>query len=61
MSGCKLNLEAIKVWAIIQELAAYADKLATNKLDHPGFLKAAKHLQKWLPEGQWEEALEPAE
>lgn len=58
LSGFQLNVAAIKINAVIQELAAYANKLTTNKLDHPGFLRSAKHLQKWLPEDEWEKVLD---
>ena len=53
LSGLKLNDETIKIWAIIQELASYANNLANNKTDHHGFLSATKYLEKWLPEGNW--------
>lgn len=54
LSSYKLNLEAIKIWGIMQELESYAEKIMNNKPDHPSFVRAAKNLNYWLPEGNWE-------
>ncbi len=53
LSGYKLNLEACKIWAIVQALATYAEMIAGHKTDHPGFARAVSDLQRWLPEGGW--------
>lgn len=57
LSGYKLNIEAIKIWAIIQELAAYSDRLFKNDLTHPAFFRSARNLNSWLPEGKWESGI----
>jgi aminoglycoside phosphotransferase (APT) family kinase protein len=54
LSGYKLDIEAIKINAVVQELAAYANKLPTNNTTHPGFIRAKKHLEQWFPECNWE-------
>lgn len=54
ISGNTLDINACMVWAITQELAAYSYRLIENQIDHPGFKRAVSHLQKWLPEGDWE-------
>lgn len=51
LSGKPIDIEVVKVWAIVQELAAYSQRL--NDMSHPSFARAVKHLQKWLPEGGW--------
>lgn len=53
LSGYKLNREAIKIWAIIQELAAYSEKLQNNKTDHPSYSRAVSNLNKWFPQINW--------
>lgn len=53
LSGYKLNIEAIKLWAILQELAIYSDKLFKHDFDSAAYQRASKYLQKWLPEGNW--------
>lgn len=53
LAGHQLNFEAIKIWSITQELAAFSERLITNKTDHPSFLRAANNLQKWFPNGNW--------
>lgn len=57
LSGYKLNLEAVKVWSIIQELSAYSERLFSNNKNHPAFSRAARNLQRWLPDGNWESLL----
>ena len=47
-------MEAIKVNAIIQELAAYSGKLSANNIIHPEFFRVKKHLEQWFPECNWE-------
>ncbi|NBD73944.1 phosphotransferase [Patescibacteria group bacterium] len=59
LSGRKLSSEASRAWALAQELAAYSERLAKNDTNHPSFLRAAKNLNAWLPESEWQE-LEPS-
>jgi hypothetical protein len=48
-----LNVEAIKLWAIMKELADYNRRLATKKTAHHSFKRASLNLNNWLPEGEW--------
>jgi aminoglycoside phosphotransferase (APT) family kinase protein len=52
LAGHALNKEAIKINAIVQELAAYANRI--KEPNHPGFIKAKQHLEQWFPECNWE-------
>lgn len=53
LSGRQLNIEAIKIWAIMKELADYSKALGAKKTDHHSFKRAARNLDAWLPKGQW--------
>jgi aminoglycoside phosphotransferase (APT) family kinase protein len=53
LSGLELNVEAIKLWAIMKELADYSKALAAKKTDHHSFKRAVRNLDTWLPEGEW--------
>lgn len=53
LSGRELNTEAIKLWAILQELAVYSKSLTANKTGHHTFKRAARNLNEWLGEGDW--------
>lgn len=53
LSGRHLNIEAIKLWAIMKELADYSKALAAKNTDHHSFKRASRNLNTWLPEGQW--------
>lgn len=55
LSGYQLNREAVKIWSITQELANYSESLLTGNQKHPAFLRSVRNLQRWLPEGNWEE------
>ncbi len=51
LSGQKLNVEAVKLWAVMQELAVYSKfKANTN---HHKFKGASRNLNGWLNEGEW--------
>lgn len=56
LSGRQLNSEAIKVWAIMQELGAYSRRLSARQTDHPSFIRSCTNLDIWFPEGRWSEA-----
>lgn len=58
LSGLLLNREAIKLWAILQELMVYYGELARKQTNDPKFIRASGNLQKWLPEGKWNSLLE---
>lgn len=51
LSGQQLNVEAIKLWAIMQDLAAYINR--SSEMTHPSFIRATKNLNTWIPEGHW--------
>ena len=53
LSGHQLNAEAIKVWAIMKELADYFKAFTDKNTDHHSFKRAARNLNTWLPEGEW--------
>ncbi len=51
LSGQGLKVEAIKIWAVVQELAVYSKfKANTN---HHKFKAASRNLNRWLDEGEW--------
>lgn len=56
LSGRQLTSEAIKVWAIMQELGAYSRRLSAHQTDHPSFIRSCANLDIWFPEGRWSEA-----
>lgn len=53
LSGRQLDVEALKLWAIMQELASYAERLATNNTNHHAFARSAGNLNKWLKTDIW--------
>lgn len=53
LSGRKLDIEAAKIWAITQELAAYSEELFSNNRSESRFARATGNLNRWLPEGAW--------
>lgn len=48
LTGHKVNIEAVKTWAITAELAAYSRQINKNDLDHPSFKRAQAKLRFWL-------------
>jgi hypothetical protein len=50
-AGREVDLEASKIWAIIQEISMFAKRLVNGETDHPGFLRACQNLNKWLGGG----------
>lgn len=57
LAGRALDIEAAKTWAIMQELAAYAELLAKGDTSHPTFARAARNLNEWLEMESWGEGL----
>lgn len=53
LSSLKLNIEAIKVWCIMQELAVYSSSFIKNDFERPGFARGVKNLNIWFPEANW--------
>lgn len=60
LSGQILNLDAIKTWAIMQELAAYSERLFANNTNHPAFARACRNLNAWLQVGKWGAGIVPS-
>lgn len=53
ISGIDLSIEAVKAWAVVQEMSSYVDRLSAGSINHPSFIRASKNLNNWLPEGNW--------
>lgn len=51
--GQHLNLEAIRIWAITQELSAYAERLSAGMTDHHAFRGASYNLNQWFETDIW--------
>jgi aminoglycoside phosphotransferase (APT) family kinase protein len=57
LSGRHLNVETIKLWAIMQELASYAERLLTKNTNHHAFARASGNLNMWLKTDIWGKGL----
>ena len=53
LSGYQLNREAIKTWAVIQEMGVYMEHISKDDTKHPAFHRASKNLTNWLGRGEW--------
>jgi len=53
LSGHQLNVEAIRLWAIMKELADYSKALVAKDTRHHSFKRASRNLNTWLPKGEW--------
>lgn len=53
LSGRRLNVEAVKIWAIMKELADYSNKLKDGNTIHHSFKRTSRNLNAWFPEGEW--------
>ncbi len=53
LSGTVLNVRAIRVWAIVQELAAYSEHLFGQDTAHPAFTRASANLNRWFNTTSW--------
>lgn len=49
LSGEQVNLEHVRVWAIMHELSSYTSGLAKQQTTSYPFLRAQEHLKAWLP------------
>lgn len=54
LSGRQLDVKALKLWAIMQELASYAERLETDNTNHHAFARSAGNLNMWLKTDIWE-------
>ncbi len=57
LSGLTLNREAIKIWSMTQELAAFSDRYFKDDKSSAAFTRASRNLQKWFPSGNWQRFL----
>jgi len=53
LSDCRLNVEAVKIWAIMKELADYSNKLIAEDTTHRSFKRTSRNLNAWFPKGEW--------
>ncbi len=53
LSGIQLDIEAIKLWAIMKELADYSKAVVAKNTTHRKFKRASRNLNTWLPGGDW--------
>jgi len=53
LSGQQLNIEALKAWATMKELADYSKALAVKNTSHNSFKRASHNLNLWFPKGEW--------
>jgi len=53
LSDQVLNVDAIKLWAVMQELAVYSKMLLKANTNHHTFKRASRNLNMWLNEGEW--------
>lgn len=53
LSGLTLNVRAVKVWAIMQELAVYIEHQSAGQYDHHAFIRASVNLNQWLASDIW--------
>lgn len=48
-----LDIEAAKIWAIMQEIGSYVEHLANQTTDHPAFSRSARNLNRWFGTDSW--------
>lgn len=53
LSGRHLNIDALKAWCIMKELADYYNHFSNNRMSHHAFKRACRNLNEWFPEGEW--------
>lgn len=53
LSGQQLNVDGLKAWSIMKELADYSKALAVKNIGHHSFKRACRNLNMWLNEGEW--------
>jgi len=53
-SGVQLNKELVRLWAVMQELAAFSEYSQKRQHDHPSFLRAKSGLKRLMPEADWD-------
>jgi aminoglycoside phosphotransferase (APT) family kinase protein len=53
LSGKKLDVDALKNWCIMKEIADYYGHFTNQTTGHHAFRRACRNLNDWLPEGEW--------
>lgn len=53
LSHRELNIEAAKIWSVMQELASYSNHVRDSKTQHASFKRACSNLDRWFSEGLW--------
>lgn len=57
LSGLRLNVRAIKVWAILQELAVYIEHYNAGEFSHAAFIRTCHNLNRWHATDIWGKGL----
>jgi aminoglycoside phosphotransferase (APT) family kinase protein len=53
LAGRSLDIEASRVWAIVQELVAYGGRGSAGHTGHPSFVRACANLNRWSGSDMW--------
>lgn len=53
LAGRSLDIEASKVWAVMQELAAYGGRGSAGQFTHPSYIRARGNLNRWFHTDIW--------
>lgn len=53
LSSKELDVEALKAWCVMKELADYYRHFTDKTTSHHAFRRACRNLNDWLPEGEW--------
>lgn len=53
LSGKNIDVDAIKLWSIMKEIADYIMCLKNNNTRHHSFARSIENLNRWLPDGHW--------
>lgn len=61
LSNRQLNVEAVKIWAIMKELADYSNRLKAENTGHHSFKRTSRNLNAWFPDGEWGKGHEMSE
>lgn len=48
ITGKKIDVQHVRLWAIMHELAIFVDRLGQDKTNDPSFVRAQANLQQWV-------------
>lgn len=48
ITGHIVNIDAIRIWAVVGELAAFTRRFTANDMTHPSFLRSRAKLRHWI-------------